>query len=78
MICYKYLDKFYNKDDVPWVSLTWTKFYANTQNVFLIEEILSSFGQGLGQGRQRKKNTPNSSHFSKTKMLHPVPFGTRT
>ena len=27
----KYLDKFYNRADVPWVSLTWTKFYATTQ-----------------------------------------------
>jgi hypothetical protein len=27
----KFLDKFYNQADTPWVSLTWIKFYANTQ-----------------------------------------------
>lgn len=27
----KYLDKFYNHADIPWVYLTWTKLYSNTQ-----------------------------------------------
>jgi len=27
----KSLDKFYNKADIPWVSLTWSQFYANNQ-----------------------------------------------
>lgn len=27
----KHLDKFYNQADIPWVSLTWSKFYSNTQ-----------------------------------------------
>ena len=27
----KFLDKFYNKDDIPWVTLTWTKLYLNNQ-----------------------------------------------
>jgi hypothetical protein len=26
----KYLDKFYNHANIPWVSLTWSKFYSNT------------------------------------------------
>jgi len=27
----KHLDKFYNQADIPWVTLTWSKFYSNTQ-----------------------------------------------
>lgn len=27
----KFLDKFYHKKDTPWVQLTWTKLYANSQ-----------------------------------------------
>ena len=27
----KYLDKFYNSADLPWVTLTWTKLYGNSQ-----------------------------------------------
>jgi len=27
----KFLDKFYNKAEIPWVHLTWSKLYANTQ-----------------------------------------------
>ena len=27
----KFLDKFYNNAELPWVSLTWNKFYANAQ-----------------------------------------------
>jgi hypothetical protein len=26
----KFLDKFYNHADVPWVNLTWTKLYHNS------------------------------------------------
>ena len=26
----KFLDKFYNHADIPWVKLTWTKLYSNT------------------------------------------------
>jgi hypothetical protein len=26
----KFLDRFYNKADIPWVSLTWSKLYSNT------------------------------------------------
>ena len=25
----KYLDKFFNKVDIPWVHLIWEKYYAN-------------------------------------------------
>jgi hypothetical protein len=25
----KYLHKFYNKDDLPWVQLIWSKYYEN-------------------------------------------------
>jgi ubiquinone/menaquinone biosynthesis C-methylase UbiE len=27
----KHLDKFYYQVDIPWVTLTWSKFYSNTQ-----------------------------------------------
>jgi hypothetical protein len=27
----KYLDKFFNCSNVPWVSLTWSKLYANNR-----------------------------------------------
>jgi hypothetical protein len=27
----KHLDEFYNNADTPWVTLTWSKFYSNTQ-----------------------------------------------
>lgn len=27
----KFLDKFYQKSDIPWVELTWSKLYANNQ-----------------------------------------------
>lgn len=27
----KFLDKFHNKVDIPWVDLTWSKLYANNQ-----------------------------------------------
>jgi hypothetical protein len=27
----KFLDKFYNHADVPWVSLTWSNLYSNEQ-----------------------------------------------
>lgn len=27
----KYMDKFFNKADIPWVSLTWSRFYSNKQ-----------------------------------------------
>ena len=27
----KFLDKFYNEAEIPWVSLTWSKFYSNSQ-----------------------------------------------
>lgn len=27
----KHLDKFYNRADIPWVTLTWAKFYSNNQ-----------------------------------------------
>jgi hypothetical protein len=26
----KYLDKFYNKADIPWVSLIWTTYYSES------------------------------------------------
>ena len=27
----KFLDKFYNEAEIPWVSMTWSKFYSNSQ-----------------------------------------------
>lgn len=27
----KHLDKFYSSSDLPWVTLTWNKFYSNSQ-----------------------------------------------
>ena len=27
----KFLDKFYNKAEIPWVNLTWSKLYENRQ-----------------------------------------------
>jgi hypothetical protein len=50
----KHLDKFYNHANVPWVSLTWSKFYSNTNTPpqarspvgsFWWKEILKLFRQ---------------------------------
>lgn len=39
----KYLDKFYNRADVPWVSVTLSKFYANTQTPPQSRSLVGSF-----------------------------------
>lgn len=39
----KFMDKFYNKADLPWVSLTWSKLYANTQTPPHARSTVGSF-----------------------------------
>lgn len=50
----KFLDKFFNKSDIPWVKLTWSKLYANKQTPpqarsavgsFWWKEIMGLFGK---------------------------------
>ena len=50
----KFLDKFFNNSDVPWVSLTWAAFYSNNQvppqarcpvGSFWWKDILKSFSK---------------------------------
>jgi len=64
----KFLDKFYNKNEVPWVQLTWSKLYANNQTPpysrspvgsFWWKEIISLFGnfQTIASCRPNKGDT---------------------
>ena len=64
----KFLDKFYNKSEVPWVQLTWSKLYANNQTPpysrspvgsFWWKEIISLFGnfQTIASCRPNKGDT---------------------
>lgn len=39
----KYLDKFYNSADLPWVILTWTKLYSNNQTPPQARSLTGSF-----------------------------------
>lgn len=39
----KSLDKFYNRADTPWVTLTWSKLYANTQTPPHLRSPVGSF-----------------------------------
>ena len=39
----KHLDKFYNQADIPWVNLTWTKFYSNYQTPPQARSLVGSF-----------------------------------
>jgi len=39
----KFLDKFYNNADIPWVQLTWTKLYSNTCTPLMLEVNLALF-----------------------------------
>lgn len=39
----KFLDKFYNKSDIPWVQLTWSKFYANNHTPLQSRSPVGSF-----------------------------------
>jgi len=39
----KFLDKFYNCADVPRVSLTWNKFYSNSQTAPQARSPVGSF-----------------------------------
>lgn len=41
----KFLDKFYNGADTPWVSLTWSKFYSNSQTPPQARSSIGSFWQ---------------------------------
>lgn len=49
----KYLDKFFNKADIPWVHLVWEKHYSNgklPKRVFLVERCaqIVRYVQGFG------------------------------
>jgi len=39
----KFLDKFYNEADIPWVSMTWSKFYSNPQTPPQARSPIGSF-----------------------------------
>ena len=39
----KFLDKFYNEVDIPWVSMTWSKFYSNSQTPPHARSLIGSF-----------------------------------
>lgn len=39
----KFLDKFYNNAEIPWVSLTWTKFHSNEQTPPQVRSPVGSF-----------------------------------
>ena len=39
----KFLDKFYNEAEIPWVSLTWSKFYSNLQTPPQARSPIGSF-----------------------------------
>lgn len=39
----KYLDKFYNSSDLPWVTLTWNKFYSDSQTPPQARSLVGSF-----------------------------------
>jgi hypothetical protein len=67
----KFLDKFYNKADIPWVTLTWTKLYSNTQTPpqakspvgsFWWKEVMQLFGK-FGDITICSPNRGNSAFF---------------
>jgi len=39
----KFLDKFYNNHDIPWVKLTWSAFYSNNQTPPQARSPIGSF-----------------------------------
>ena len=39
----KFLDKFYNNADVPWVTLTWSRFYSSNQTLPQARSPVGSF-----------------------------------
>lgn len=39
----KHLDKFYNNVDLPWMNLTWSKLYGNTQTPPHVMSLVGSF-----------------------------------
>jgi len=39
----KFLDKFYNHANIPWMNLTWCKLYKNSQNPRHVRSHIGSF-----------------------------------
>jgi hypothetical protein len=59
----KHLHKFFNKDDVPWVSLVWEKYYGNDRlpgevkrGSFWWRDILKLLGKYKGMARVEVNN----------------------
>lgn len=40
----KFLDKFYNNSDIPWVQPTWSKLYSNSDTPLMLGAPLDPFG----------------------------------
>jgi hypothetical protein len=40
----KFLDKFYNHADIPWVKLTWMKLYSNDNTPHMLETLVDLSG----------------------------------
>jgi hypothetical protein len=46
----KFLDKFYNKRDIPWVNLIWNSYYANGEILKLCDEFRAIAKCNIGNG----------------------------
>lgn len=67
----KFLDKFYNSADIPWVTVTWTRFYSNNQTPpharspvgsFCWKDILKPFAK-FQEIATCQPNKGNTVHF---------------